>query len=65
MAGFFCVSSIAVAKSKIEAGALMTDPLAEREARVRAVTEANFDKVISPTHAPVKPTALRRWRCHR
>jgi hypothetical protein len=43
---------------KIEAGALMTDPLAEHEAGIRAVTEANFGKVISPTHAPVKPAAV-------
>lgn len=56
MTGFFASTASRLQNRK--AGALMTDPFAERQARVRAVTEANFGKVISPTRAPVKPAAV-------
>jgi hypothetical protein len=43
---------------KIENRGRRIDDRSPRRARVRAVTEANFGKVISPTRAPVKPAAV-------
>jgi hypothetical protein len=58
MTGFFASTASRLQNRK--AGALMTDPFAERQARVRAVTEANFGKVISPTRAPSSRRRLRQ-----